>query len=165
MRHAVETDIIIPTASATRHATSLFYLSVKNQQKPWSQVQLCQVSITHWHWSELSGVDSKLNKKLDYCRRAAQRAVSVRISSIAAQQIQNKSKWQSYRVTGGWCVVNSREVSTLIVSSRSSTIDAFCWEHDRLAAVATFLKSRLWDNSNTAQKTHHHSNKNQYTAQ
>jgi len=33
MRHAVETDIIIPTASATRHATSLFYLSVKNQQK------------------------------------------------------------------------------------------------------------------------------------
>jgi len=42
--------------------------------------------------SELSGVDSKLNKKLDYCRRAAQRAVSVRISSIAAQQIKNKSK-------------------------------------------------------------------------
>ena len=32
------------------------------------------------------------------------------------------------------------------VRSTSSTVDEFCWQHDRLA-VAIFLNSRLWNNS------------------
>ena len=55
----------------------------------------------------------------------------------------NRSIWVYGRPTCNKLCAPSHDASTVVLSI-SSTVDEFCWQHDRLA-MARFSKSEVWD--------------------